>query len=72
MSPLSDLNTMSTASTKNASEVRALASDFRTPLEKVSTTSQFLTTINRTQTSAFRTQNMFQITLQSKNTHIQM
>jgi hypothetical protein len=45
---LSDLNTMRTESTKNASEVRTLASDFRTPLEKVSTTSKFLTTCNRT------------------------
>ena len=32
MSPLSDLNTMRTASPKNASEVRTFASDFRTPL----------------------------------------
>ena len=59
MSPLSNLNTMRTPSPKNASEVRTFASDFRTPLEKVSITSKFLTTCNRTQIPACRTQNIF-------------
>jgi hypothetical protein len=50
---------MHAAEGKNASKVRTVASDFRTPLEKVSITSSFLTTYNRAQIPACRTQNIF-------------